>query len=72
MGWRNTLFVLLAVLHANDTLRRRRDREGQSTQPSIPSNASSLESCSWEQELISLISRVEGILRAAFTLWHDV
>jgi len=40
MGWRNNLFVLLAARHANDTLRQRHDREGQSTElkviPSSP------------------------------------
>lgn len=56
MGWRNNLFVLLAARHANDTLRQQRDREGQSTDSSIPSNPSSPESRSREQELIALIS----------------
>lgn len=50
------MFVLLAVRHANDTLRQQRDREGQSTDPSIPSNPSSSESRSRIQELIALIS----------------
>jgi len=50
------LFVLLAARHANDTLHQQHDREGQSTDLSIPSNPSSSESRSWEQELIALIS----------------